>query len=97
MKKLVFSKLSSSEKQEFLSLLQSKNIMTTGEAAFYLGVSVPTLRNLRRNKKIASYQPNGGKVYYKREDLDDWQLNSKQSDSSTIENRVSSYFLNSKF
>lgn len=89
--------LSLSEKQEFLSLLQSKNIMTTGEAAFYLGVSVPTLRNLRRNKKIASYQPNGGKVYYKREDLDDWQLNSKQSDSSTIENRVSSYFLNSKF
>lgn len=93
----ILKNLSLSEKQEFLSLLQSKNIMTTGEAAFYLGVSVATLRNLRRNKKITSYQPNGGKVYYKREDLDDWQLSSKQSDSSTIENRVSRYFLNSKF
>lgn len=88
--------LSNLEKQELLSLLQAKNVLTTEEAALYLNISVPTLRELRRNKKIASYQPSR-KVFYKREDLDDWLLNSKQSDESAIENRVSGYFLKSKF
>ncbi|KFF11068.1 hypothetical protein IW15_18095 [Chryseobacterium soli] len=88
--------LSTLEKQELLSLLQSKNVLTTKEAALYLSISVPTLRKLRRNKKIASYQPSR-KVFYKREDLDDWILNSKQSDESAIQSRVSGYFLNSKF
>ncbi|MCQ9635648.1 helix-turn-helix domain-containing protein [Chryseobacterium sp. WG23] len=88
--------LSTLDKQELLTLLQTKNVLTTEEAALYLNVSVPTLRELRRNKKIASYQPSR-KVFYKREDLDDWLLNSKQSDESAIENRVSGYFLKSKF
>lgn len=88
--------LSNLEKQELLSLLQAKNVLTTEEAALYLNISVPTLRELRRNKKIASYQPSR-KVFYKREDLDDWLLNSKQSDESAIESRVSGYFLKSKF
>lgn len=88
--------LSILEKQELLSLLQSKNVLTTEEAALYLNISVPTLRELRRNKKIASYQPSR-KVFYKREDLDDWLLNSKQSDETVIESRVSGYFLKSKF
>lgn len=88
--------LSILEKQEMFSFLQTKNVLTTEEAALYLSVSVPTLRNLKRNKKIASYQPNR-KVFYKREDLDEWLLNSKQSDESTIESRVSGYFLKSKF
>lgn len=88
--------LSTLEKQELFSLLQTKNVLTTDEAAMYLNVSVPTLRELRRNKKIASYQPSR-KVFYKREDLDDWLLNSKQADESAIQSRVSGYFLNSKF
>lgn len=88
--------LSTSEKQEQLSLLQAKNVLTTEEAATYLSVSVPTLRDLRRNNKITSYQPSR-KIFYRREDLDDWLLNGKHSDESAIENRVSSYFLNSKF
>lgn len=88
--------LSILEKQEILSLLQTKNVLTTEEAALYLNISVPTLRELRRNNKIASYQPSR-KVFYKREDLDDWLLNSKQSDETVIENRVSGYFLKSKF
>ena len=88
--------LSTSEKQELLSLLQAKNVLTTEEAALYLNISVPTLRKLRRNKKIASYQPSR-KIFYKREDLEDWLLNSKQSDKTTIDQRVSGYFLNSKF
>lgn len=88
--------LSILEKQEQLSLLQTKNVLTTEEAALYLSISVPTLRELRRNKKIASYQPSR-KVFYKREDLDDWLLNSKQSDESAIQSRVSGYFLKSKF
>lgn len=88
--------LSASEKQELLSLLQTRNVLTTEEASLYLNISVPTLRELRRNKKIASYQPSR-KVFYKREDLDDWLLNSKQSDESAIQSRVSGYFLKSKF
>jgi excisionase family DNA binding protein len=88
--------LSISEKQEILSLLQVKNVLTTEEAALYLNISVPTLRNLRKNNKIASQQP-VRKIFYMREDLDEWLLNNRQSDNSSIENRVSNYFLNSKF
>lgn len=88
--------LSTLDKQELLTLLQTKNVLTTQEASLYLSISIPTLRKLRRNKKIASYQPSR-KVFYKREDLDDWLLNSKQSDKTAIESGVSGYFLNSKF
>jgi len=88
--------LSITEKQEMFSLLQTKNVLTTDEAAMYLNISIPTLRKLRKNNKIASHQPSR-KVFYKREDLDDWLLNNKQPDETAIENRVSGYFLHSKF
>lgn len=88
--------LSTFEKKEMLSLLQTKNVLTTEEAAMYLNISIPTLRKLRKNNKIASQQP-VRKIFYMREDLDDWLLNSKQSDESAIQSRVSGYFLQSKF
>ncbi|PRA97799.1 hypothetical protein CQ046_20195 [Chryseobacterium sp. MYb7] len=88
--------LSTSEKEELFSLLQAKNVLTTEEAAIYLNISIPTLRKLRKNKKIASHQP-VRKVFYMREDLDGWLLSNRQSDNNSIESRVSGYFLNSKF
>lgn len=85
-------------KKELLEILQTKNVLTTEEAALYLSVSIPTLRNLRKDNAIPSRQTKSrGNIFYKREDLDEWLSNNRQSDSRMIEKRVSDYFLQSKF
>ncbi|GAB1370206.1 hypothetical protein MASR1M45_02650 [Candidatus Kapaibacterium sp.] len=50
--------------------------MDLDEASKYLGNSKPTLYTYISRKKI-SYYKQGGKVYFKRVDLDDFVLNSK--------------------
>jgi excisionase family DNA binding protein len=86
------------EKKVLLEILQTKNVLTTEEAALYLSVSIPTLRNLRKDNAIPSHQPKSrGNIFYKREDLNEWLSNNRQSDNRMIEKRVSDYFLQSKF
>ena len=49
-----------------------KAILTTEEAAVYLGMRVSYLHKLTSNRKIPHRKPNGGKLYFLREELDKW-------------------------
>lgn len=49
------------------------------EAIDYLKVSKATLYKLTSNREINFYKPNGGKIYFKLDDLDNWILKGKQS------------------
>ncbi|WP_291073028.1 helix-turn-helix domain-containing protein [Empedobacter sp. UBA5987] len=48
------------------------NYISFKEAIDYLKVSKSTLYKLTSNREIEFYKPNGGKIYFKLEDLDSW-------------------------
>ncbi len=59
------------EKQ--LSEKPAKRLLTTDEAAQFLGMSVDGLRGLTHKKLISYYKPNGKNMYFDTEELVAWQ------------------------
>lgn len=61
------------------TILASKDIYTTQEAAMYLGVKRSYLYELVCKKRIPYYKSRGGELtYFKRKDLEDWMTYQKQ-------------------
>lgn len=55
------------------TLLAAKDIYTTDEACLFLGVKRSYLYELVRNRKIAHFKSQGGKLtYFRRKDLEEW-------------------------
>ena len=49
-----------------------KDVLTLNEASEYLGVSRSYLYKLTSGRAIKHYKPTGKKIYFKKEDLDDF-------------------------
>ena len=60
-----------------------KEILSFKEALVYLDVSESFLYKLTHKKAIEFTKPNGGKIYFKKEILDDWMLQ-RQSESERV-------------
>lgn len=60
-----------SEKQD--AVQQSKRLLTTEEAAVFLGMTVDGLRGLTHKKLISYYKPNGKNMYFEVDELVAWQ------------------------
>jgi putative excisionase len=45
-------------------------LMTTAEACKYMRISKSTLYKMTMNREIVFYKPTGGRIYFKKEDLD---------------------------
>lgn len=60
-----------SEKQD--SFQKSKRLLTTEEAAVFLGMTVDGLRGLTHRKLISYYKPNGKNMYFEVDELVAWQ------------------------
>ena len=54
------------------SVWMSKEILTTSEAAMYLGFKIGYLYKLTSENKIPFYKPNGGCIYFSKQELVDW-------------------------
>ena len=54
------------------ALWKSKDILTTAEAAKYLGFKLSYLYKLTADNKIPFYKPTGGSIYFCRQELVDW-------------------------
>lgn len=59
-----------------------KNILSLREAALYLDLSESSIYKLTSESKISFSKPNGGKLYFKKTDLDNWML---QNESKSID------------
>lgn len=55
----------------------SKPYLTSREAASYLGIKVQSVYNLVNTKAISYSKPNGGRLYFKIEDLDEYMERNK--------------------
>lgn len=55
----------------------AKPVLTAKEAAAYCGLSVNYLHRLTSGKKIPFFKANGGFLYFKRSELDDWMTRNR--------------------
>ena len=72
-------------------------LMTTKEAASYIGISYQTLRTMMHNREIPYYKPNGKLCFFKREDIDAWLTSNRISSMTEMNIEASKYCMKSKF
>ncbi|WP_312767753.1 helix-turn-helix domain-containing protein [Epilithonimonas sp.] len=65
--------------REEVKFLFERRMLTTKEAAFYLGLSVITVRRKAGKGVFPSYRPNEGKLYFEISDLDEYLLSKTRS------------------
>ncbi len=65
-----------------------KIILSFKEAIEYLGVSKSFLYKLTSKRAITFFKPNGGKIYFKKSDLDDFMLHNRVPSISELEGDV---------
>lgn len=55
-----------------ISAISVKKILTSEEAAAYIGISQSALYKLTSNRQIPHYKPRGKMCYFNREELERW-------------------------
>ncbi len=54
------------------TMVCTKEVLTTDEAAKYMGIKVSYLYKLTASKAIPHYKPNGKNCFFKRTELEQW-------------------------
>ena len=70
--KKVIEKLEALDRKLTATLITNKKFLDLNEAAIYLNLSRSALYKLTSNRAISFYQPGGKKIFFKREQLDQW-------------------------
>jgi excisionase family DNA binding protein len=78
----------SAEDLQKLKIVNQKSILSFKEALVYLDVSESFLYKLTSKKSIGFAKPNGGKIYFKKEDLDMWMLQNMSTSESVKEDEI---------
>lgn len=78
----------SNESLQKMQLIAYKEILSFKEALLYLDVSKQTLYQLTSKKKIKFTKPNGGKIYFRKEELDNWMLQNESDSARVLEDNI---------
>ena len=68
-----------------------KEFLTLNEASEYLDLSKSALYKMTSKKEIPFYNPGGKKIYFKKEELNNWITNARVDSSLEVELDVTSY------
>lgn len=74
-----------------VQIIMHKEILSFEEARIYLDVSKSFLYKKTSKKEIPFSKPNGGKLYFKKVDLDNWMLTNKYESAEFLEIEISNY------
>lgn len=88
---VVLDKLEQLEKLITTSNLLQKPVLNFQEASQYLEISPSHLYKLTSKRAVPHFCPNGKKLYFKREELDQWLMRNKQLSTDEIEEKTESY------
>ncbi|MCC8037980.1 MAG: helix-turn-helix domain-containing protein [Bacteroidales bacterium] len=83
------------ERIERLLLLGSKEVLNTSEIALLLGISESRVRHLTNAKKIPHYKQ-GNKVYFRKKEIEAWQLQSRVPTDDEIRSMGTTYAVTHK-
>lgn len=90
---LILNKLTEiANKLDEQNILQ-KTVLNLNEASKYLNISESHLYKLTSTRQIPHFCPQGKKLYFRREELDEWLQRNRQSSSDEIEQRAADYIL----
>lgn len=71
--------------------LNTKEVLTSEEAANYMGVSKSYLYKLTMEKKIPHYKPMGKMVYFNRQELEQWLQANRVATDVEISQKAQNY------
>lgn len=74
-----------------LQLMAQKEILSFREALQYMDVSQSFLYKLTSKKAIEFTKPNGGKIYFRKSDLDNWMLQNESTTAKVLEEKVNDH------
>ena len=69
----------------------SKEVLTSDEAARYMGVSKSYLYKLTMNKQIPHYKPLGKMCYFNRLELEQWLQSNRHSTDAELSQQAQTY------
>lgn len=75
------------------TLFCTKEVLTSDEAARYMGVSKSYLYKLTMRRKIPHYKPGGKMCYFNRRELEEWLQANRVSTEAEISARAAAYCL----
>lgn len=84
------------EKMIELQGIFTKEVLNFNEAAIYMELSHSHMYKLTSGGQIPFYKPTGKKLYFKREELDNWLLRNRSASQAEIEQQASDYLLKNK-
>ncbi|MBK5214894.1 MAG: helix-turn-helix domain-containing protein [Flavobacteriaceae bacterium] len=70
-----------------------KNVLNLNEACKYLELSQSHLYKLTSTGSIPHYKPNGKKLYFNREELDQWLMRNRNTTQEEIEQQAADYLI----
>ena len=73
------------------TLFCTKEVLTSDEAAKYMGVSKSYLYKLSMRQQIPHYKPMGKMVYFNRLELEQWLQNNRVSTATEISQQAAAY------
>lgn len=73
------------------TIFTTKEVLTTEEAAAYLGMRKSYLYKLTMNKKIPHYKPMGKVCYFQRKELEEWLLSNRVSTDEELSEKAQDY------
>ena len=76
--------------------MTKRNLMTTAEAAEYIGVKKSYLMKLMMKKASPYYKPNGKLCYFDEADLDHWLRRVRIPSEEELDQQAQKYLVNRK-
>ncbi|MCU0238543.1 MAG: helix-turn-helix domain-containing protein [Pyrinomonadaceae bacterium] len=89
---LILERLNQIEQHLQEQTLLKKDILNLEEASSYLDISSSHLYKLTSQKKIPHFCPQGKKLYFRREELNEWLLSNRQTTTAEIEDYALNHF-----
>ena len=74
-----------------LQLTAHKEILSFKESLLYLSVSPSFLYKLTSRRGINFTKPNGGKIYFRKSDLDTWMLQNEVKSLAILEEEINEH------
>lgn len=73
------------------TLFCTKEVLTSDEAARYMGISKSYLYKLTMRQQIPHYKPMGKMCYFNRAELENWLQNNRVATDEEIKERANNY------
>ena len=93
---LILEKLEKLEQRIGEQNLLMKEVLNFNDACNYLDISASHLYKLTSQKSIPHFCPQGKKLYFRRQEIDEWLMRNRQETTEDIETAAANYLIRNK-